>query len=81
MLPCKEIVRILSSEEETSLLKRAELKMHLMMCEHCSAYSRHLKAMRKGFRDLFGRLTKVSPDSVERLESEVIRKIKKTSGE
>ncbi len=80
MLPCKEIVRILSSDEKVGVLRRAELKMHLMMCEHCSTYNRHLHSMKKGFKSLFARLTEVKPDAVERLEKEVIEKVKKNSG-
>lgn len=78
MLPCKDIVKILSSDEKVSFLRRAELRMHLMMCEHCSAYSRHLKSMRKGFKSLFARLTNVTPESVSQLEEHVIKTIKKT---
>lgn len=80
MLPCKDIVKLLSSDEKVTLLQRAELKMHLMMCEHCSAYNRHLKSMRNGFKKLFSKLTAVKPGAVEQLESKVIDKIKKTSG-
>lgn len=81
MLPCKDIVKLLSSDEKVPLLQRAELKMHLMMCEHCSAYSRQLKFMRNGFKKLFSKLTTVKPGDVEQLETKVIQKIKKTSGE
>ena len=81
MLPCKDIVKLLSSEEKVTLLQRAELKMHLMMCEHCSTYSRQLKFMRNGFKKLFSKLTTLRPGAVEQLETKVIQKIKKSSGE
>ena len=70
MLPCKDIVRILSTEEDTSLMVTAEIKMHLLMCKHCSAYNKHLQMMKNGFRKLFSKLT-----TVENLENQIIKKI------
>jgi hypothetical protein len=80
MLPCKEIVKLLSSEEKGSLFRKAEIKMHLLMCEHCSSYSKHLSLMKKGFKLLFARLTEVKPENVDHLETKVIEKIKKSAG-
>lgn len=75
MLPCKDIVRILSSEEETSLMVTAEIKMHLLMCKHCSAYNKHLQYMKNGFKKLFSKLTRVEKSSVENLENQIIKKV------
>lgn len=79
MLPCKEVVRILSSHEDLSWRKRAELRMHLLMCKRCSRYAAHLKIMRQGFRKLFARLTAVDRDQVTHLEDEVLKKLKTES--
>ena len=79
MLPCKEIVKILNSEEDIPFYRRAELKMHLLMCKHCSAYSKQLGFMKKGFKLLFMKLTKTDPKAVEKIENETIEKFRKTS--
>lgn len=80
MLPCKEIVRILNAQEEMSWVRRAELKMHLLMCKHCSNYASHLRMMKDGFRKLFAKLAKFNPEDIQRLEEESLRKIRKASG-
>ena len=77
MLPCKEIVRLLSSGEALPLMKRAELKMHLMMCKHCSRYSKHLVMLADGFKRLFQEKAKVDPSQVERVEKKVIEEVEK----
>ena len=81
MLSCKEIVKLLNSEDKVSFTKRAELRMHLMMCKHCSAYSKHLESMKNGFRDLFKKLTDTDPDHVQELEKKIIEKAKRSSNQ
>lgn len=80
MMPCKEVARILSSDAEVGFVRRAELKMHLMMCKHCSAYNQHLVAMRKGFKRLFQKITLSEPQTIEKLENEVLTKLRKQGG-
>lgn len=77
MLSCKEIVKLLNAEESASFFKRAELRMHLLMCEHCAAYSKHLSFLKKGFKKLFARLTQVEPKTVGRIEDKIIEQLKK----
>lgn len=74
MLSCKEIVQMISSDEEMSWPRKAELKMHLMMCKHCSNYASQLKMMTTGFSKLFSKLTKVESNEVSQLEQDVIQK-------
>jgi len=78
MLSCKEVAKSLSSDDELSWIKRAELRMHLMMCKLCSLYAQELKMMKKGFQKLFSQLTEVSESEINRLENEITEKIKKT---
>ncbi len=78
MLSCKEIAKILSSGEELSWMKRAELRMHLMMCKLCSLYAQELKMMRNGFKKLFSQLTDVPENDLKRIEDEIVEKIRKT---
>ncbi|PIP91373.1 MAG: hypothetical protein COW01_03740 [Bdellovibrionales bacterium CG12_big_fil_rev_8_21_14_0_65_38_15] len=74
MLSCKEITRILSSDEELRLIKRTELRMHLLMCEHCSNYNKHLKQMKEGFKKFFKKKYEVKPDELTKLEESIIKK-------
>ncbi len=81
MLSCREIVRLMSSHEELSWTRRAELRMHLMMCKHCSAYAKHLKMMRDGFKKLFSKKTQVPSSEVEALERHIIEhEVKRRAG-
>ena len=79
MLSCKEIVRILNEEEGVPFLKRAELRMHLLMCEHCSAYSKHIKFMKRAFKKLFAKLTQTEPEAIERIEKKALEQFKKSA--
>lgn len=79
MLSCKEIVRLLSSDQPIPLMKKAELKMHLMMCNPCSRYSKHLQMLADGFKKLFREKTKIDPSQIERFEKQVIDEIKRKS--
>lgn len=76
MLSCKEIVKALNSEEQLSLTKRMEIRMHLLMCGNCSAYSKHLAFLKKGMRKLFKDMTQTEPEKVKRLEDEILKKVK-----
>lgn len=80
MLPCKEIVRILSSEEDIGMLRKMELRMHLAMCSHCSAYRKHLGLMKSGFKRLFSEMTETDSSSVKALESRILNDLKKRQG-
>ncbi|MEK6704986.1 MAG: hypothetical protein AABZ06_04295 [Bdellovibrionota bacterium] len=75
MLPCKEIVRLISSGEYLPLIKKAELRMHLMMCKHCSRYSKHLLMLSDAFRKLFAAKTKMDQTQVESLKKQVLEEI------
>lgn len=81
MRPCKEIVEFLSSQSESSRnlpwAKRVEVRMHLLMCKHCSRYATHLKMMREGFGRLFTNITAVNKSEIDELEDKVLEKIKK----
>ena len=77
MLPCKEIVYILSSDIEISWLKKAELKMHLAMCRHCSNYASQLGMLNKGIKKLVSGAASTTADEVKNLEEAIVRKIRK----
>ena len=75
MLSCKDVAMMMSSGDSASFMKRLELRLHLMMCTHCSWYAMHLKMLNQGFRRLFEEKTKVDPAEVSKLENEIIKNI------
>jgi hypothetical protein len=77
MMPCKEVVRILSSGEELGFLRKSELIIHLTICRHCNAYNQHLIAMRKSFKQLYRQITAVEPKTIENLENKILRNLGK----
>lgn len=77
MMSCKEIARLLSSNDELPFMKKVELHLHLKMCNHCSRYSQHLKLLAGGFRKLMSARTLIDASSVERLEKRIIEEIGK----
>jgi len=81
MLTCKEIAFILASKEEISLLKKTELRMHLLMCKHCSNYNKQLNFLEKGVKKLFKVKTDVDTSKLENLKKEIIAKIPKTKND
>lgn len=77
MLTCKEIVKIVSSDDRVSWRKKLEVRMHLFVCHYCSKYAKQLEYMSAGFRKLFkSKASSDHADDIKRIESEVIRKIK-----
>ena len=71
MRTCHEIADILASDSPLSPMGRMELKMHLLMCRHCSAYARQLRALREAAKRLVG--NQDSQSRLESLEQKIIR--------
>lgn len=80
MLPCKEIVHILSSDENISWMRRMEFKLHLKMCRHCSNYAAQLKMIKSAASQLFSKITALDAVEVAELENEVVRQNIKQGG-
>jgi len=47
MLKCNEVSQLIASGEAENLswMKRMELRLHLMMCQHCRRYADQLKTL------------------------------------
>lgn len=75
MLSCKEIAHILASEEDLSIMRRTELRMHLLMCKHCSNYNKQLRFLKSGMKKLFKQKTNIDSEKVKKLEEEIIKKV------
>jgi len=77
MYTCKQTVHILSSDEKLTFRQKIELRAHLFMCKHCSAYSKQLMAIKDKLKQNFKALTRTEPEHVKHLENQVIAKLKK----
>jgi hypothetical protein len=56
MLACREVSRLVSSEDigHVGLLRRLELRLHLMMCRHCRNYVRQVGLIGSVARRIWG---------------------------
>lgn len=78
MYSCKETVHMLSSDEKLTFKQKIELRAHLFMCKHCSAYSKQLKAIATQLKLNFREVTNVSPNHIKGLEEKIIQNAKKS---
>lgn len=77
MLSCKEVVKIVSSDQESSWKRRLEVRFHLFICHYCRKYVLQLKYMRSGFKTLFNeKAKKPNSEEIKKIEQEVLSKIK-----
>ena len=54
MIRCKEVATLLSTDEiaHQPVLRRAAVRVHLMMCRHCRRFARQLALLRQAAADL-----------------------------
>lgn len=78
MLTCKEATQLVSEGLDRHLpwSKRLGLKMHLLMCRHCSAYSRQLRGLARVFHLRFSESRAIEDQYGESLTPEARDKIK-----
>ncbi|MBI4580893.1 MAG: zf-HC2 domain-containing protein [Planctomycetes bacterium] len=83
MLTCKEAVRLISEglDRHLSWPTRLGLRMHLLMCRHCSAYGRQLRGLARLFHLRFTDTRSIersdetlTPETRERMKSTLRRK-------
>ena len=70
MLKCHEVMLKVSSDDfvEASWSARTGLRLHLMMCRHCRAYARQLRAIGKLARNAWHQ----DPSTLERLGQRIL---------
>ena len=54
MIRCKEVARLLSTDQLASqpVWRRAGVRLHLMMCRHCRRFARQLARLKQAAADL-----------------------------
>ena len=55
MIDCREASRLISqhADRPLPLARRLQLRLHLLVCDACSNFSRHVQQLRKGVRAIF----------------------------
>jgi|GEM_PF-1006117 hypothetical protein len=77
MKSCKEVHKLLHSEEDLGLMEKIKLRIHTIMCKHCNAYRRHLQLVRQGVAKWVEKASDVDPERVKDLEKKFLRKTKR----
>ena len=73
MMRCKEIARLLASDEwrEASLIRRIQIRLHLWMCRDCRRYGDQLAGMGRAARELLADPAK-DQAAIDRLRSSLL---------
>jgi len=60
MMTCKEVSHLVASSEDENLglMRRMQLRLHLLMCHHCRNYLNQIRAIGKAARYLWHRPAK-----------------------
>lgn len=78
MLSCKQVVKIVSSEERPTWRRRLEIRFHLMICHHCGKYAKQLELMKMAFKKMFhSKSENINQEKIRDLENRVIVKARK----
>lgn len=78
MMNCKEVVRVISSEDRVNWRTRLEIRFHLFICRHCRKYAKQLDYLRSSLKKAFktDQSGKKSAE-VANLEDKILNSIKK----
>ena len=55
MINCREASRLISqhADQPLPLARRVQLRLHLLVCDACTNFSRQVRQLRKGVRAIF----------------------------
>ena len=79
MLKCKEVSALVSSDDlrEASIMKKIEVRMHLLMCNHCARYFDQMKSVGRGVQDL-AHQQEADAVQIERMEKNILDEVRDT---
>lgn len=74
MLSCKEVTRLVASEElaEASRARRISVGFHHFMCRHCRRYARQIRGLGRAARERWGPGRVTDPETLRRLEVAIL---------
>ena len=75
MLSCKEVTRIVASDELVGAGWRRKLviRFHFLFCRHCRRYAAQLRAIGQSARNLLG-FGAEEPEAIRRLERAILQR-------
>ncbi len=75
MLNCKEVVRLIASDELADAVwsRRALVRLHLLMCRHCRGYAVQLKAIGAAARERWD-LSVADRAAFEQLQNSILER-------
>ena len=75
MLNCKEVARLIASDELADAVwaNRALVRLHLLMCRHCRGYAAQLRAIGAAARDRWD-LDVANGAAFEQLQSSILER-------
>lgn len=77
MLSCKEIVTIISSDNDKVWTIKVQVRLHLMMCRHCSRYAKQIEILKVSAKSLAdASFTDMDEDKIKEIEDRAIEKIR-----
>ena len=81
MLNCKEVARLIASDElaDAVWLNRALVRLHLLMCRRCRGYAAQLRAIGAAARDRWD-LGVADRAAFDQLRSSILEECLKASG-
>lgn len=76
MLSCKEVTRMVASDEVggAGWRRRLVIRFHLLSCRHCRRYTAQMRAIGQSARKIFG-LMQEEPEAINRLEHAILQSI------
>ena len=74
MLKCREVEQKVGSGEigSAGFMERFAVRLHLMMCRHCRAYARQIRAIGEAARDVFG--SSPAPKALSELKDRIMNR-------
>lgn len=82
MLSCKDVTRTIAGEEvvEASWWRWFQVRLHLLMCQHCRRYAAQLRVIGKVARNLWGtRPGDEDPEALKHLEETILKGVNRES--
>jgi len=77
MMKCREVSRVVATDaaHELGFFKRLELRLHVLMCNHCRRYLAQIRGLGRGARELADR-DPCSGERLEELENKILDRVR-----
>jgi hypothetical protein len=81
MPSCREVSRLLASGgvETAPAVQRLLIRVHLLMCDHCTRYSRELRLLGETARQVLR--SSLSPERAAALERAIVERVPRVASE